>query len=187
MSMSVGCNCVFCETFRSNVARAEAEARIEIAAEKENLALRNTEQEKRTKIDAERGIYPDVAPAPVHSMEPETPAEPKKGGYATLMTARETDFLGIFPPETDEERELRRNQEWAEFNAAVKQMAEDQKTQPMSATAAVARQAEENKGKFRMRVEARLDELNFVSAMAWEINQKDWFKRRVEELLEMLK
>ena len=38
-----------------------------------------------------------------------------------------------------------------------------------------------------MRVEARLDELNFVSAMAWEINQKDWFKRRVEELQEMLK
>lgn len=52
---------------------------------------------------------------------------------------------------------------------------------------AVPLQADENKGKFRMRVEARLDELNFVSAMAWEITQKDWFKRRVEELLEMLK
>ena len=81
------------------------------------IALRNAEQEKRADIDAERGIYPDVAPAPVHSMEPETTAEPKKGGYATLMTSMET-LTALYPekfPETPEETEKRRNREWAEY------------------------------------------------------------------------
>ena len=132
---------------------------------------------------------PDDAQGGKFAVEVEAPVKPKTGGYATLLTWMEiltALYPGVFP-ETDEKREARRDRVWVQFNAAVKQMAEDQKTQPMSATAAVAMQAEENKGKFRMRVEARLDELNFVSAMAWEINQKDWFKRRVEELLEMLK
>ena len=171
---------------------------------------------RRAKIDRERGIYPTPTPLVAEidyqkclhdfrasmgnpipddaqggkfAVEVEAPVKPKTGGYATLLTSMEilTAFYPDVFPETDEEREARRDRAWVQFNAAVKQMAEDQKTQPMSATAAVAMQAEENKGKFRMRVEARLDELNFVSAMAWEINQKDWFKRRVEELQEMLK
>ena len=79
--------------------------------------MRNAEAAKRAKIDRERGIYPDVAPAPVHSMEPETTAEPKKGGYATLMTSMET-LTALYPekfPETPEETEKRRNREWAEY------------------------------------------------------------------------
>ena len=74
--------------------------------------MRNAEAAKRAKIDRERGIYPDVAPAPVHSMEPETTAEPKKGGYATLMTSMET-LTALYPekfPETPEETEKRRKE-----------------------------------------------------------------------------
>ena len=95
------------------------------------IALRNAEQEKRADIDAERGIYPDVAPAPVHSMEPETTAEPKKGGYATLMTSMET-LTALYPekfPETPEETEKRRNREWAEYlRERLEQEQEQQKT-----------------------------------------------------------
>ena len=67
------------------------------------------------------GVYP---PGPnsisVHPMEPETPVEPKKGGYATLMTPRECNWLGVFPPETDEEREARRNREFSQAVNAAK-------------------------------------------------------------------
>jgi hypothetical protein len=44
----------------------------------------------------------------------------EKGGYYTLMTPREMDYLNIFPPETDEEREARRQREWKQMYAAIR-------------------------------------------------------------------
>ena len=96
-----------------------------------NEFMRNAEAAKRAKIDRERGIYPDVAPAPVHSMEPETTAEPKKGGYATLMTSMET-LTALYPekfPETPEETEKRRNREWAEYHQVLKAIRTEQENE----------------------------------------------------------
>jgi hypothetical protein len=111
------------------------------------------------------------------------------GGYATLMTSGE--ILRAFHPEVfpeiDEEREARRQRDWDQFNWAVKQMTEDQKTQPMSATAAVAKQAEEDRKVFRVRVEARLDELAYVASMNWMVGLDGWYKRRKAELEDLLK
>jgi hypothetical protein len=169
----------------------------EIAEAKKNVQ-RGQDAEVRANIDRNRGIYPtleeqnrrglcdlDREPHPHYTkcvhwartppnfeklpetkiLVPKSPAKPVLGTCAICSALHEIGECCV---------------EWKSNSALV--VSEDYQKNLRTFRADMGNPIDDEKTLRRSRIESRLDELAYVSAMDGEVQTKDWFKRRVTQL-----